>query len=103
MRILEEYQMLEIVENINQKNIASILSKKLKHFRLDMYEKYKALDKDIDNPYSTENISSLLSISRRHYQRLENPKCVSKNISMDKLLILSRIYGISLDEFFKDE
>lgn len=103
MRILEGYEMAEIAEKVKDKKYLCILAENLKKIRLSLYEEYKKIDKENDNPYSSENIASLLNISRRHYKRLENPKYVSKNISIEKLIILSEIYGIKVDDFFKNE
>lgn len=101
MQLLEVWEMLEISEQVKSKKLLQVLAVNLMKFRLERYEKYKKLDKNVDNPYSSENIASLLNISRRHYKRLENPNYITKNISLEKLLILSEIYRIPLDNFFK--
>lgn len=101
MQLLEVWEMLEISEQVKSKKLLQVLAVNLMKFRLERYEKYKKLDKNVDNPYSSENIASLLNISIRHYKRLENPNYITKNISLEKLLILSEIYRIPLDNFFK--
>lgn len=101
MELLESYQMVEIAEEIINKKLLRVLSSNLKKYRLSLYEEYKQLGKKVDNPYSSENIASLLNISRRHYKRLENPNSITKNISIEKLLILSEVYKIPLEDFFK--
>lgn len=101
MELLESYQMVEIAEEIKDKKLLKVLSNNLKKYRLLLYGQYKQLDKKVDNPYSSENIASLLDISRRHYKRLENPNSITKNISIEKLLILSEVYKIPLEDFFK--
>lgn len=101
MELLESYQMVEIAEEIKDKKLLKVLSNNLKKYRLLLYDQYKQLDKKVDNPYSSENIASLLDISRRHYKRLENPNSITKNISIEKLLILSEVYKIPLEDFFK--
>ena len=101
MKLLESYQMIEIAEKTKEKQLLKTLSVNLKKYRLLLYEQYNSLKKEIDNPYSTENIASLLNISRRHYNRLENPNYISKNISIEKLIILSKIYNVPIEDFFK--
>lgn len=101
MELLESYQMVEIAEKVKDRKLLKVLSYNLKKYRLSLYEQYKRLDKQVDNPYSSENIATLLDISRRHYKRLENPNSITKNISVEKLLILSEVYKIPLEDFFK--
>lgn len=103
MELLESYQMVEIAEKIRDKKILKLLAINLKKYRLSLYEQYKQQNKQVDNPYSSENIASLLDISRRHYKRLENPNYITKNISIEKLFILSAVYKVPLEAFFKDE
>lgn len=93
--------MVEIAEKIKEKEMLKVLANNLKKYRLSLYEQYKKLDKKTDNPYSSENIATLLDISRRHYKRLENPNYITKNISIEKILILSEVYNIPLEDFFK--
>lgn len=103
MKLLESYQMVEIAENTKDKKILKVLATNLKKYRLSLYEQYKQLNKQVDNPYSSENIASLLDISRRHYKRLENSNAITKNISIEKLYILSEVYQVPLEDFFKVE
>ncbi len=103
MELLESYQMVEIAEKIKDRKILKILANNLKKYRLSLYEQYKQNNRQVDNPYSSENIASLLDISRRHYKRLENPNYITKNISIEKLFILSEVYKIPLEDFFKNE
>lgn len=101
MQLYEAYEMVEMAEKIKERKCLIILSENLKKYRLYLYEEYNKLKKGVDNPYSSENIASILNISRRHYKRLENPNAITKNISIEKLLILSEIYNIPLEDFFK--
>ena len=103
MHIKQAYQMEEIAENVKNSSHAKNLAANLKKLRLNHYNKYKELNNKIDNPYSLDNISSLLGISRRHYSRLENPNYTSKNITLDKLIILSKIYEIKIDDLLKSD
>ena len=98
MHIKQAYQMEEIAENVKNSNHPRTLAANLKKLRLNHYNEYKTLNKKIDNPYSLDNISSLLGISRRHYSRLENPNYTSKNITLEKLIILSKIYEVTIDD-----
>ncbi len=102
MQIKKAYQIEEIVDSVKKNNYSKILATNLKKIRLAHYNEYKKINGNIDNPYSVDNIASVLDISRRHYTRLENPNYITKNITMEKLIILAKIYEISLDTFFKD-
>ena len=90
-----------MIEKFCKQSKGNKIGKNLKKYRLSLYEQYKKLDKKTDNPYSSENIATLLDISRRHYKRLENPNYITKNISIEKILILSEVYNIPLEDFFK--
>lgn len=103
MQIKQAYQMAEIAENEKKCDHSKILATNLKKLRLDHYKQYKKLNNKIDNPYSLDNISSLLGISRRHYSRLENPNYTTKNITLDKLIVLSKIYEVSIDNLIKSD
>ncbi len=99
MKFMDVDEMNNIAKKVIDKNMLGVLASNMKKYRLMFYEEYKKKGNG-DNPYSTENIANVLGISRRHYTRLENVNCISKNISIEKLLILKEIYGISLDDFF---
>ena len=102
MHIKQAYQMVEIAENVKNSNFEKTLASNLKKLRISHYNEYKNLNNKIDNPYSLDNISSLLGISRRHYSRLENPNYTSKNITLDKLIILSKIYEIKIEDLINN-
>ncbi len=99
MKLLNTEEMKNIANRVIDKNMLRVLASNMKKYRLKFYNEYKKKGKG-ENPYSTENIADILGISRRHYTRLENANCISKNISIEKLLILKEIYDISLDDFF---
>ena len=80
------------------------LEKEFARMLKEYYDEYKKLydnKKGTENPYSTINISSLLGISNKYYQRLENMNDQYKNISSDNLYKLADIFEISIDEFYK--
>lgn len=101
MQIKQAYQMEEIAETVKNSNHSKTLAANLKKLRLEHYKQYQKLNSKIDNPYSLDNISSLLGISRRHYSRLENPNYTTKNITLEKLIILSKIYEVSIDDLVR--
>ena len=76
----------------------------VKRIRKEHYDEYKRLydnKKGTENSYSTINISSILGISNKYYQRLENANDKYKNISSDNLYKLADVFEISIDEFYK--
>ena len=103
MEIKQAYQMEEIAYEVRNSCYDKILAYNLRKFRMERFKLYKLDNAEIDNPYSIDNISSLLNITRRHYARLENPSCSGKNITLDKLLILSKVYDVAINDFFKKD
>lgn len=105
MDIKQIYQIYDILESIKAYKFRSIICKNMKKFRLELYNKYKEKNhgvEGLENPYSTDNISSYLGISKVHYKRLENENDSSKYISLDNLIKLSYIFDKKLDDFINE-
>ena len=104
-KLKQIYQIYEEVDNLNVKEKRKTICKNIKRIRKDLYNNYKELYhgvEGIQNPYSTENVSSYLGISMVHYKRLENEKDTCKNITLDNLIKLSLIFDTNLQEFLLD-
>ena len=105
MEIKQIYQIYELLDNINSYQYRVIICRNIKKFRLDLYNKYKSIHKGVEgtnNPYSTDNVSAYLGISKVHYKRIENDNDKCKYISIDNLIKLSHIFNKKLDDFLKD-
>ncbi len=105
MIIKEPAEIVESVENINIDNINRTICKNMRRLRLAHYEAYKKEHNKatgIYNSYSTDNIALSLGMSKVHYKRLENENDHNKHITLEKLLILSIIYDVDINEFFKE-
>ena len=101
MRLLEFYEMQEIVEEYKNSNYNSTVSKRVKQLRTRFFEEYKNIKKGLDNPYSMDSIAYLLGITPRHYKKLESTTYNKNNFNDDKLLILSKIFGVHMEDFYK--
>jgi len=101
-KVKSTYDLYELIEKNKPKNYQKLICKNMKHFRLEKYNNFKKDNKGLDNPYSVDNISEILGISKVHYKRLENENDKSKYINVEKLIILSIIYNKKLDDFLQD-
>ena len=87
------------------KTYRNVICRNIKKFRLEYYNEYKKQNgnaRGFYNPYSVDNISYLLDMSKVHYKRLESENDINKHISLDKLIILREIYDKSLDDFLEE-
>ena len=104
MEVKQSYQIYEILENIDKETYRKVICKNIKNFRLELYNQYKKEYNNAEssnNPYSTENVSSYLELSKVHYKRLENENDSNKYVSLDNLIKLSYIFDKKLDDFLK--
>lgn len=104
MKIKQLREICDDVQNIDIHFYKTKICQNLKRIRLHYYEKYKEEHNGASgfyNPYSSENISSYLNMSKVHYKRLENENDKCKHISIDNLIKLTIIYGIDINEFLK--
>lgn len=101
MKLMEFYEMQEIAEEYKTSNYNLTVSKRVKQLRLSHFEEYKKIKGGLDNPYSMDNISYLLGITPRHYKKLESLTDDKNSFNDDKLLILSKIFNIHMEEFYK--
>ena len=104
MELKQIYQIYESLENFNILKYEKIICKNLKKIRLELYNKYKIEYKKIgsDNPYSSSNVADYLNISEVYYRRLESPNDKYKHINVDKLIRLSIIFNVSINDFISE-
>ena len=90
------------VSNISKYETYKKLCKNINKYRLERYKQFKEHEKNSTlNPYSTENISSLLDYNHNHYKRFESENDSTKQMPLDKILKLSIILNVSIDELLK--
>lgn len=101
---VKEYSLLqEKVSLINQERLYRNICKNIKKFRVEKYNEFKTLEnRNLINPYSSENISALLDYSHNHYKRFESETDSTKRIPLEKLVKLSIILEKDIEDFFKD-
>ncbi len=105
MEIKQIYQIYELLDKLDSYEIRIKICRNIKKFRLELYNQYKTVNKGVEgseNPYSTENISAYLGISKIHYKRLENENDKCKYITLDNLIKISYIFNKKLDDFLRD-
>ena len=105
MEIKHVYQIYELVEKINIEEERKIICRNIKKIRKQLYNNYKEQYHGVQgyqNPYSTENVSSYLGISKVHYKRLENEKDKCKYVTLDNLIKLSYIFDKKVDDFINE-
>ena len=90
------------VSNITKDETYTKLCKNIKKIRLERYNQFKEHEKNSTlNPFSTENISALLDYNHNHYKRFESENDSTKQMPLDKILKLSIILNVSIDELLK--
>ena len=96
----EELQ--KYVSNITKDGTYTKLCKNIKKIRLERYNQFKEHEKNSTlNPFSTENISALLDYNHNHYKRFESENDSTKQMPLDKILKLSIILNVSIDDLLK--
>ena len=98
----EVYEMLEAVNKIDINKYQIAICNNMRMFRTKYYDQYRYENPKNENPYSTENISTVLGMSNVHYKRLENPNDKNKCIRLHTLILLSVIYNKTIEEFIKN-
>ena len=101
--VIYDYQKLqEQISNINKKDMYKKICKNIKKYRLQRYNEFKKeYSNNKLNPFTSENISALLDYSHTHYKRFESENDSTKMIPFDKLVKLSIILDIKLEDFLK--
>lgn len=90
------------VSNISKDETYKKLCKNIKKYLLERYKQFKKHEKNSTlNPYSTENISALLDYNHNHYKRFESETDSTKQMPLDKILKLSIILNVSIDDLLK--
>ena len=90
------------VNAIDKKELYKRICKNIKKIRQQKYEEFKKLYKnDSINPYTTESIAELLDYNHTHYKRFESDNDSTKRIPLEKLILLSLIFDITIDELIK--
>lgn len=90
------------ISNISKDETYKKLCKNIKKYRLERYKQFKEHEKNSTlNPYSTENISALLDYNHNHYKRFESENDSTKQMPLEKILKLSIILNVSIDDLLK--
>ena len=97
-------QLQEIVSTVDKEKLFRVICRNIKKYRIEKYNEFKNSNSHFSlNPYSSENIAALLDYNHNHYKRFESDKDSTKQIPLDKLVMLSIILDKKLDDFLKEE
>ena len=97
-------QLQDLVANIDKVKLFKVICRNVKKYRIEKYNEFKNTNSHFSlNPYSTENIAALLDYNHNHYKRFESEKDSTKQIPLDKLVMLAIILEKKLDDFLIDE
>ena len=98
-----DYQKLqEMVNKVNKEQMYKNICKNMKKYRLQRYEEFKNNNpKSSINPFTAENISALLDYNHTHYKRFESENDTTRRIPLDKLVKLSMILDVKIEDFLK--
>lgn len=95
-------ELQEKISQINTDELYNKICKNIKKIRLEKYKEFKNNYHDNSiNPYSTENIAALLNYNHNHYKRFESETDSTKRIPLEKLVMLSLIFDIKIDDLIK--
>ena len=100
---LYSYQELqEKLEKIDTTDLYKKICKNIKEIRKNKAKEFKQNYKlNGINPYTTENIAALLNYNHTHYKRFESETDSTKRIPLEKLVMLSLIFDITIDDLIK--
>jgi transcriptional regulator with XRE-family HTH domain len=102
MAIYNYQELQNKIEEINTQELYKRICKNIKKIRKAKYKEFKDNYKlNSINPYTTENIASLLNYNHNHYKRFESDNDSTKRIPLEKLIMLSLIFDITLDDLIK--
>lgn len=90
------------VSKIDKDEIYETICKNIKKYRLEKYNEFKNNNSSsVINPFSSESIAELLDYNHNHYKRFESETDSTKMIPLEKLVKLSIILNVNIDDFLK--
>lgn len=101
MNIYTYSELQEKVDKIDTLELYKRICRNIKKIRQEKYKEYKKVCTNTINPYSTENIAALLDYNHNHYKRFESENDSTKRIPLEKLVMLSVIFDMSIDDIIK--
>ncbi len=90
----------QMLKNDNT-SLYDILCRNVKRLRLEKYNEFKKKNSNKVNPYSTENFAALLDYNHNHYKRFESETDSTKRIPLHKIVKISIILDVSIDDLLK--
>lgn len=94
MKKLEKYKDDDKLNNTICRNLRRIRVERCSEFK-------KTMQNSAINPYTSENIASLLGYSHTHYKRYESENDKTKKIPLIKLIQLAIILDIPIEKLIK--
>lgn len=101
-RIYSYQELQDKLINVDQDELYRRICRNIKRLRIERYNKFKKeFTMNTINPYTTENIAALLDYNHNHYKRFESENDSTKKIPLKKLILLTLIFDVTLDELIK--
>ena len=106
MKVYSIDELRKLVAKVDKKDLYINICKNIKTIRKERYNEFKKLMKENKinntiNPYTTESIAELLDYNHTHYKRFESSNDKTKMIPLDKIIKLSLILDVDINEIIK--
>lgn len=86
----------------NEDKLNETICKNIRRIRMEKCSEFKkTMENSVINPYTSENVASLLGYSHTHYKRYESDSDKTKKIPLIKLVQLAIILDVPIEEFLK--
>ena len=86
----------------NNEDLYNRICRNIKKVRKEKYREFKKTSaNNAINPYTTENIATLLNYNHTHYKRFESENDATKKIPLKKLVLISIILETSIEDLMK--
>lgn len=103
MAVYSYTQIMKKLEKIkNDDKLNETICRNLRRIRVERCSEFKkTMNNGVINPYTSENIASLLGYSHTHYKRYESENDKTKKIPLIRLIQLAIILDVPIEEFIK--
>lgn len=86
----------------NDEELYKRICKNIKKIRQERYREFKkTANNSAINPYTTENMASLLNYNHTHYKRFESENDTTKKIPFKKIILISLILDTPIENLIK--
>lgn len=102
MAIYSYKELQSKIAKCNNEDIYKKICKNIKKLRKEKYREFKKqCANNAINPYTTENVATLLDYNHTHYKRFESENDSTKKIPLKKLVLISIILDVTIEDLMK--